>query len=147
MDVLTLGTFDLLHSGHVHLLEKCRSLAGDGDVIVALNTDEFVEQFKGKRPLMPLSERKALLWAFSVVDLVVNNTSGQDAKPTILKYLPKGGALVIGSDWHGDKYLEQLQVSWEWLRKNNIVLVYVPTKEKEVNSSSLIKARLNVDLS
>ena len=43
--VLTLGTFDLFHEGHVNLLARCRMLAGrNGLVVVALNPDEFVEQ-------------------------------------------------------------------------------------------------------
>jgi cytidyltransferase-like protein len=50
--VLTIGTFDLLHVGHLELLAGCRELAGgSGSVVVAVNRDAFVERYKGRRPV------------------------------------------------------------------------------------------------
>ena len=67
--VLTNGCFDLLHVGHVRLLEACRAF---GDVlIVGVNSDESVRQLKGEgRPFVPADERAALLAALRVVDAV-----------------------------------------------------------------------------
>ena len=56
--VYTGGTFDLFHSGHVNLLKRCKDLAGDwGSVVVSLNTDEFIQQYKGKPPVCSTEER------------------------------------------------------------------------------------------
>jgi len=68
--VLTNGCFDLFHAGHVHLLHEARAL-GDA-LIVAINTDASVRRIKGKpRPILPESERAAVLSALTVVDYVV----------------------------------------------------------------------------
>ena len=78
------GTFDLIHSGHIRFLRACRRIAGDeGQVVLALNTDEFVETYKGKAPVMTYDERKTVLLACKYVDDVVPNLSGADSKPTI----------------------------------------------------------------
>ena len=50
------GTFDILHYGHFSFLEKCKLISDE--VIVALNTDEFIKEFKGITPIMTYEERK-----------------------------------------------------------------------------------------
>ena len=51
--VYTGGTFDLFHSGHVNLLKRCKEIAGpDGIVVASLNTDDFIWQFKNKKPIV-----------------------------------------------------------------------------------------------
>ena len=58
MIVYTGGTFDLFHSAHVRFLKACRRLAGsDGAVVVALNTDAFIQAYKGSAPIMSFDER------------------------------------------------------------------------------------------
>ena len=70
------GTFDLFHSGHVKFLKSCRRIAGkDGKVIIALNTDEYIEAYKGKAPVMSYEERKTVLLGCKYVDFVVPNLS------------------------------------------------------------------------
>ena len=60
--IYTGGTFDLFHIGHLNLLKRCSQIAGtDGQVIVALNTDEFIENYKGKKPIIPYEDRKSIL--------------------------------------------------------------------------------------
>lgn len=148
MRVLTIGTFDTPHAGHVELFKGCRALAGpDGEVTVGLNTDEFVEQFKGRRPLMSYKEREEVLWGFKNVNYITPNTEGANAAAVIenglgRKYDSSPAALVIGSDWHGDKYLTQLNITWDYLRKHNIILCYIPRKERQEISSTILKARL-----
>ena len=67
--VFTNGCFDLLHPGHIRLLEECRSL-GDA-LIVAINTDASVRRNKGpNRPLIPEQERAEVLAALAAVDYV-----------------------------------------------------------------------------
>ena len=64
------GCFDLLHAGHVHLLEEAARL---GDcLVVGVNSDESVRRLKGpQRPIMPLADRRLLLNALTMVDVLV----------------------------------------------------------------------------
>lgn len=149
--ILTIGTFDLLHPGHLELLQACRNISIDAEVVVGLNTDEFVKEFKGKAPVMSYEERARMLNGVKYVDDVLPNTGGSNASELIDKVFTKpgaknvwtGGMLAIGSDWHGDKYLTQLNITWDYLHKRNIVLVYIPRKDPQVISTSIIKDRLN----
>lgn len=126
MVVYTGGTFDLFHAGHVELLYACRQIAGtSGRVIVALNTDEFIEKFKGKPPVMTYNERERVLRACTYVDDVVPNVGGPDSTTTIDAV---GGVrfVVIGSDWAPPKdYHAQMGFTHEWLDDRKIVLLYV----------------------
>lgn len=138
--VYTGGTFDLFHTGHVNLLRQCRELAGDeGLVIVGLNTDEFIEEYKGRPPVMSYADRRAVLYACRYVDLVDPNTGGPDSKPAIKAAHPN--LIVIGSDWHERDYMAQLRVNWEWLRTQRIGIAYVPNTEGI--STTDIRGRLN----
>lgn len=121
MKVITLGTFDMLHAGHLKLFKKCLQL---GDLVVALNADSFVERFKGKRPIMSYTERKEMLLETGLVDRVVRNTQTDgNAKKLIID----SGAdlIVVGSDWARKDYLGQLGVDWDWLDKHRIGICYV----------------------
>lgn len=123
--VLTMGTFDLFHAGHVFLLEQCRKLAGPtGKVVVALNADAFVREFKGEAPAHTLHQRTRILGACRHVDEVVENTGGHDAIPTIVAVKPT--LLVIGQDWALKDYYAQLGIDQHWLDDKAISLVYIP---------------------
>jgi glycerol-3-phosphate cytidylyltransferase len=72
--VITYGTFDLLHYGHVNLLQRAKEL---GDyLIVALSTDEFNWNMKQKKCYFSFEERKRLLEAVRYVDLVIPGKAG-----------------------------------------------------------------------
>jgi glycerol-3-phosphate cytidylyltransferase len=117
--------FDLFHSGHVRFLKACRRLAGDeGKVVVALNTDDFIQAYKGKSPIMSFDERKEVLLGCRFVDSVVPNVGGADSKPTILQVSPD--LIVIGDDWAKRDYYAQMQFTQAWLDARLIQLVYVP---------------------
>lgn len=61
--VYTGGTFDTLHAGHIKFLSYCRKIAGnDGLVVVALNKDEFIKRFKGKKPIFNYKTREKMLF-------------------------------------------------------------------------------------
>lgn len=123
--VYTGGTFDLFHSGHVNLLKRCKEVAGaDGKVVVALNTSEFVEQFKGRSPVCSNEERLAVLESCKYVDEVIYNVGGQDSKISIELVMPN--YIVVGSDWAKKDYYAQMQFTQEWLDERSIGLVYVP---------------------
>lgn len=139
MIVLTLGTFDLFHAGHVHLLEECRHKAGRyGAVVVAVNPDEFVKSYKGKAPVIDLRDRIEVLKACRHVDRVLPNIGGADSKVVIELIAPD--VIAVGSDWQYRDYLGQLQVTEEWLRERNIRVWFIPRVGDR--SSSAIKAKI-----
>ena len=63
--VYTGGTFDLFHAGHAAFLRRCSEL---GKVVVSLNTDEFIEAYKGKSPVLSYKDRLAVLASCRYVD-------------------------------------------------------------------------------
>jgi cytidyltransferase-like protein len=75
------GTFDLLHYGHLNFLKKCKQISGR--VVVSLNTDAFVRQYKCKT-VLSYEERKLSLSHCPYVDDIIENTFGADSRPSIL---------------------------------------------------------------
>lgn len=95
--VITYGTFDLLHYGHIHLLKRARAL---GDyLIVALSTDEFNWKEKQKKCYFSYDKRKTLLEAIRYVDLVIPETSWDQKVLDVVKY--QADVFVMGDDWTG----------------------------------------------
>ncbi|MBQ1345339.1 MAG: glycerol-3-phosphate cytidylyltransferase [Kiritimatiellae bacterium] len=95
--VITYGTFDLLHYGHINLLRRAREL---GDyLIVALSTDAFNWNEKHKKCCFPYDERKLMLEAIRYVDQVVPEESWEQKRTDVLKY--GADVFVIGDDWKG----------------------------------------------
>jgi len=139
LTVYTGATFDLFHSGHVLFLEMCKRLAGpDGRVIVSLNSDEFIEAYKGKPPVMTYNERWEVLNACRHVDGIVPNIGDADSKPAIQNVNPD--LIVIGSDWARKDYHKQMGFNQDWLDAEGISLCYVPYTAGI--SSTDIKSRL-----
>ncbi len=94
--IITYGTFDLLHYGHIRLLERARSL---GDyLIVALSTDEF-NAGKDKRAYFSWEERKGILESIRHVDLVIPERTWEQKADDIVLY--QADVLVMGDDWAG----------------------------------------------
>lgn len=131
------GTFDLFHSGHVNFLKSCKKLADT--VIVSLNTDEFIKEYKGSSPIINYEDRKTVLLSCKYVDKVIPNIGGKDSKPSIIMVNPD--IIAIGDDWARKNYYEQMQFTQEWLDKKNILLVYMPYKQGI--STTEIKKRLS----
>ncbi|WP_018757167.1 glycerol-3-phosphate cytidylyltransferase [Paenibacillus terrigena] len=94
--VLTYGTFDLLHYGHINLLKRAKE-RGDY-LITALSTDEF-NGIKGKRSYFKYDERKKLLEAVRYVDLVIPEHNWEQKVQDVLTY--HIDTFVIGDDWKG----------------------------------------------
>jgi glycerol-3-phosphate cytidylyltransferase len=95
--IITYGTFDLLHYGHINLLRRAKEL---GDyLIVALSTDRFNEQEKSKKTYFEYGKRKKLLEAIRYVDLVIPEKSWDQKIYDIKKYMVN--IFTIGDDWKG----------------------------------------------
>ena len=95
--VITYGTYDLLHYGHINLLKRAKAL---GDyLIVGLSTDEFNSKEKNKKCYFTYEERKTLLEAVRYVDLVIPETGWEQKRVDVQKY--DVDTFVIGDDWAG----------------------------------------------
>ena len=136
MKLYTGGTFDLFHYGHMQFLKNCKRLSRR--VVVSLNTDEFIEEYKGKKPFLSFEERKKSILMSGCADEVIENSGGSDSKPAILSVKPQ--IIAIGDDWAHKDYFKQMNFTQEWLEENEIVLVYVPNPG--IISTSELKRRL-----
>jgi glycerol-3-phosphate cytidylyltransferase len=114
--VLTYGTFDLLHHGHIRLLRRARAL-GD-ELVVALSTDEF-NAGKGKASYHTYETRKEILEALVYVDLVIPEDSWEQKVDDIVKH--DIDVVVMGDDWSGSDRFEYLRQYCE--------LVFLPRTE------------------
>lgn len=94
-NVITYGTYDLLHIGHINLLQRARKL-GD-KLIVALSTDLFNEKMKKKHCIQPYTERKVILESLVFVDYVIPEESWEQKIDDIKKY--NIDIFVMGDDW------------------------------------------------
>ena len=102
--VLTYGTFDLLHYGHINILRRAKEL---GDyLVVALSTDEFNAQ-KGKVAYHSYETRKKMLEAIRYVDLVIPENSWEQKLDDVKTY--HIDIVVMGSDWAGSDKFDYLK--------------------------------------
>ena len=95
--IITYGTFDLLHYGHINLLKRAKAL---GDyLIVALSTDEFNWNQKQKKCYFSYEKRKQLLEAVRYVDLVIPEENWDQKRTDVKEY--HVDTFVMGDDWKG----------------------------------------------
>ena len=114
--ILTYGTFDLLHFGHIEILRRAKEL---GDyLVVAVSTDEF-NKVKGKKAYHNYETRKKMLEAIRYVDLVIPEDNWEQKRKDVLEY--RIDTVVMGSDWQGNKNFECL--------KDICEVIYLPRTE------------------
>ncbi len=102
--ILTYGTFDLLHYGHIRLLKRAKAL---GDyLIVAVSTDEF-NAGKGKKSYYDYETRKEMLEAIRYVDLVIPEQTWAQKATDVEEY--HVDTVVMGGDWAGSNRFEYLR--------------------------------------
>ena len=134
--IYTGGTFDLFHAGHVAFLQRAAEL---GEVVVALNTDEFIVEYKSKAPVMTYAERRAVLLGCKWVSQVVPNAGGADSRIAIDQVKPD--YIIVGSDWARRDYYYQMGFDQDWLDERGIGLIYIPYTDGI--STTAIKQRLS----
>ncbi|WP_026280239.1 glycerol-3-phosphate cytidylyltransferase [Thioalkalivibrio sp. ALE31] len=119
--VITYGTFDMFHIGHLNLLRRLKAM-GDR-VIVAVSTDEF-NQRKGKKTLIPYDQRAAIVGAIDCVDLVIPEESWEQKLRDVKEH--DVDVFAIGNDWQGKfDFLEDL-----------CEVVYLP-RTKDISTTDL----------
>jgi len=94
--IITYGTFDLFHIGHLRLLQRLKKLGTK--LIVAVSTDEF-NNLKGKKTLIPFEERIEIIKNIKGVDIVIPEKSWEQKASDIKKY--DVDIFAIGDDWYG----------------------------------------------
>ncbi len=113
--VITYGTYDLFHIGHLNLLRRAKEL---GDyLIVAVSSDDF-NLIKGKSCKIKDTDRMAIVEAIRYVDKVIPETSWQQKIEDIKKY--NVDVFVMGDDWKG---------KFDFLKDEGIDVVYLPRTE------------------
>jgi len=124
--VLTYGTFDMFHIGHLKLLKRL-SLLGN-KLIVAVSTDEFNE-IKGKKTIIPFAQRAEIVEAIKYVDMVIPENDWEQKVKDIEKH--NIDIFAMGHDWEGkfDELKEYCEV------------VYLPRTEGI--STTVLKQQLN----
>ena len=123
--VITYGTFDLLHYGHINLLRRAKAL---GDyLIVVISSDEFNWNEKHKKCYFTYEQRKALVEAIRYVDLVIPEESWSQKRSDMHEY--HIDTFVMGDDWKG---------KFDFLREEGVEVVYLP-RTPEISSSKMKK--------
>ena len=121
--VITYGTYDLLHYGHINLLRRAKAL---GDyLIVVLSSDEFNWNEKHKKTYFTYEQRKQLLESIRYVDLVIPETNWQQKRSDVHEY--HIDTFVMGDDWKG---------KFDFLKEEGVEVVYLP-RTPEISSSQM----------
>ncbi|NFA03754.1 glycerol-3-phosphate cytidylyltransferase [Weissella cibaria] len=132
--IITYGTFDMLHYGHINLLRRAKKM---GDyLIVALSTDDFNWKHKNKKTYFSYEKRKELLESIRYVDLVIPEDCWGQKGQDIDMY--KVDAFVMGDDWQGQfDYLEN-ETEADVVYLDRTPEISTTQIKKDLNASSLV---------
>jgi FAD synthetase len=137
--VLASGVFDLLHLGHVKFLEEAKKAGGkDAELIVIIARDSTVEKNKGRKPIMPENQRRALVESLKVVDEAVLGFEEFDIGDVIERIKPD--VIALGYDQadmekHVQEYVDK--------HKLNVAVVRIGKFEEDaLDSSSKIRQKI-----
>lgn len=140
--VLTSGAFDLIHYGHIRLLEEAKRQGGpDARLIVIVARDKTVKRRKGRKPVFPEDQRRALVEALKVVDEALLGYEDLDMAAVIEKIKPD--IIAVGHDQEDIEKMARRIVKEKGL---NIRVVRIKRFGKsDMNSSSKIKRKIVED--
>jgi len=137
--VLASGVFDLLHLGHVKFLEEAKKAGGiDAELIVIIARDSTVEKNKGRKPIMPENQRRALVESLKVVDEAVLGFEKFDLGDVIKRVKPD--VIALGYDQADmekgvQKYVDKHRLNIRVIRIGKF-------EEDELDSSSKIRQKI-----
>jgi len=140
--VLSSGVFDLLHLGHVKFLEEAKKAGGrNAELIVIVARDSTVEKRKGKKPIMPENQRRALVESLKVVDEAILGYEQFDIGKVIEKIKPD--MIIFGYDQKG---MEKTVKDYIKIKGLKVKIVKIGRfREDELDSSSKIKQKIIED--
>jgi len=140
--VLASGVFDLLHLGHVKFLEEAKKAGGsNAELIVIIARDSTVLKRKGKKPIMPENQRRALVESLKVVDQAILGFENFDTGKVIEKIKPN--VIAFGYDQDG---MEESVKSYVKKHELDIKIVRIGKfEEDQMESSSKIKQKIIKD--
>ena len=121
--IITYGTFDLFHIGHLRLLKRVKELGNH--LSVSISTDEF-NAIKGKKTLIPYEQRREIVENIKYVDLVIPETCWEQKIEDIKKY--EIDIFAMGNDWDG---------KFDFL-KEYCEVIYLPRTE-DISSTEIKK--------
>jgi glycerol-3-phosphate cytidylyltransferase len=130
MRVLTLGTFGVPHMGHAAFLRRSEAF---GQLTVAINSDAFVERYKGSRPPFTEDERLAIVAALGY-PVVLNDGPGREVIEAL-----RPDVITIGTDWARRDYLAQIDVTQDRLDALGITIAYVPVRPAGISSTEIAR--------
>lgn len=129
--VITYGTFDMFHYGHINLLRRAKAL---GDyLIVVVSSDEFNWKEKRKKCYFTYEQRKTMVEAIRYVDLVIPEESWQQKRKDMHDY--QVDVFVMGDDWKG---------KFDFLKEEGVEVVYLP-RTPDISSSKMKKDLFNAN--
>lgn len=126
----TTGVYDMFHIGHLHLLKKAKNRCNH--LIVGVSTDELVQEYKKKTPIIPFEHRLEIIASLKFVDEVVAVTH-RDKKQAFLDI--GYDVLFVGDDWKGSEVFHDLEL---FLQEHKARVEYFPYT-KEVSSTQFRK--------
>ena len=128
----TQGTFDMFHIGHLNLIQNAKDLCDY--LIVGVNSDELIKEYKNKAPIIPLYERLSIITALRYVDSAVSvNTLDKTISQRKYGYQK----IFIGDDWKGN---ERWKLTEKELKLLGASVIYLPYTEN--TSSTLLREKL-----
>lgn len=128
----TTGVFDMFHIGHLNILKQAKEHCDF--LIVGVSTDELVESYKHKRPIIPFEERKSIVESIRYVDKVVAQTDRD--KIAAFERL-KFDVMFVGDDWKGKPLFVEVE---EYLHQHGADVVYFPYTQG--TSSTILREKL-----
>lgn len=128
----TTGVFDMFHIGHLNILKRAKEQCDY--LIVGVSTDELVQNYKNKTPIIPFEERKAIVEAIKYVDKVVPQKN-RDKYSAYEEY--KFNVMFVGDDWKGKPLFEEVEKRF---KEVGVEVVYFPYTKG--TSSTILKEKL-----
>ncbi|MCL1970364.1 MAG: FAD synthase [Candidatus Bathyarchaeota archaeon] len=138
--VIASGVFDLLHLGHVKFLEKAKRAGGkNAKLIVIIARDNTVEHLKGKKPIIPENQRRALVESLKVVDMAILGLETLDINQVVTKIKPD----IIALGYDQTQMLQNVETYLKTHKKSPIKIVKIGKLEVDaLDSSSKIKQKI-----
>lgn len=130
----TTGVFDLFHIGHLNILRRAKDMCEN--LIVGVSTDELVQEYKNKTPVIPFEERCAIVEAIKYVDKVVPQEN-RDKVAAFNQY--KFDVMFVGDDWKGSEVFEEVD---RYMKKHGKAGVEYISYTQHI-SSTILNEKLN----